>query len=86
MASQLAVSVIRETGASRTQREKLKSDLRLEKELLRVEILEEGAHWNFPKMHMLAHFADQIPRYGQLVQYSMEIGEAYHKPLKDAYR
>src|SRR5258706_2269914 len=37
-------------------------------------------------MHMLIHYCDQIQEYGQLPQYSTEVGEAYHKPLKDAYR
>jgi hypothetical protein len=36
-------------------------------------------------MHMISHFAEQIQKYGQLPQYSTEIGEAYHKPLKEAY-
>ena len=34
---------------------------------------------------MLIHYCDQIQEYGQLLQYSMEVGEAYHKPLKDVY-
>jgi len=44
-----------------------------------------GAHYNFPKIHLISHFAGQITRYGSLPQYSTEICEASHKPLKDAY-
>ncbi|KAF8441952.1 hypothetical protein BGX38DRAFT_1144152 [Terfezia claveryi] len=32
-----------------------------------------GAHYNFPKMHLISHFADQIAKYGSLPQYSTEI-------------
>ena len=85
-ASRQEISAARTKGTSKTQLNKLSKDLRLEHELLKKDILEEGSHWNFPKMHMLTHYAEQIPKYGQLVQYSTEVGEAYHKPLKDAYR
>ena len=54
--------------------------------MLQNDFLEEGVHFNFPKMHMMSHFATQIHQYGQLPQYSTEIGKALHKPLKDAYR
>lgn len=50
------------------------------------ELLEEKAHYNIPKIHLLSHYADQIPLFGSLTQYSTEICEASHKPLKDAYR
>ncbi|KAF8415574.1 hypothetical protein BGX38DRAFT_1074797, partial [Terfezia claveryi] len=45
-----------------------------------------GAHYNFPKMHLILHFADQIAEYGSLPQFSTDICEALHKPLKDGYR
>ena len=50
------------------------------------EALVEDSHFNFPKIHSLNHWADQIPRYRCLPQYSTEICEASHKLLKDAYR
>ncbi|KAF8441110.1 hypothetical protein BGX38DRAFT_1144420 [Terfezia claveryi] len=37
-------------------------------------------------MHLISYFADQIAKYGSLPQYSTEICEVSHKPLKDAYR
>ncbi|KAF8446788.1 hypothetical protein BGX38DRAFT_1270946 [Terfezia claveryi] len=37
-------------------------------------------------MHMLSHYSTQIIDFGSLPQYSTEITEALHKPLKDAYR
>ncbi|KAF8441129.1 hypothetical protein BGX38DRAFT_1071181, partial [Terfezia claveryi] len=44
-----------------------------------------NAYYNFPKMHLISHFMEQIAKYGSLPQYSIEISEASHKPLKDAY-
>ena len=50
------------------------------------EALVEDSHFNFPKIHLLSHWADQIPRFGCLPQYSTEICETSHKALKDIYR
>ena len=85
-ANRREMSAAKEAGKSKTQLDKLSKDCRLELDLLKSDIFEEGSHWNFPKMHMLSHYVEQIPRYGQLIQYSTEVSEAYHKPLKDAYR
>ena len=48
--------------------------------------LEEISHFNFPKVHLMMHWADKILRYGSLPQYSTEICETSHKALEDAYR
>ncbi|KAF8424429.1 hypothetical protein BGX38DRAFT_1074294, partial [Terfezia claveryi] len=48
------------------------------------EILQQGT-FNFPKLHLLSHYGSQIVDFGTLPQYSTEITEALHKPLKDAY-
>ncbi|KAF8430817.1 hypothetical protein BGX38DRAFT_1078551, partial [Terfezia claveryi] len=45
-----------------------------------------GVHYNFPKMHLISHFADQIAEYGSLPQFLTDICKALHKPLKDGYR
>jgi len=37
-------------------------------------------------MHLLSHCGSQITDFGSLPQYSTEVTEALHKPLKDAYR
>ncbi|KAF8418350.1 hypothetical protein EV426DRAFT_539685, partial [Tirmania nivea] len=50
------------------------------------EILKDGAHYNFPKIHLISHYAEQIPKFGALGQYSTDISEAMHKGFKDAYR
>ena len=50
------------------------------------EILSEGAYYNFPKIHLISHFAEQIPKFGSLPQYSTDITEYMHKAFKDAYR
>ncbi|KAF8437827.1 hypothetical protein BGX38DRAFT_1098346, partial [Terfezia claveryi] len=49
------------------------------------EILKDGAHYNFPKIHLISHYAEQIPKFGALGQYSTDISEAMHKGFKDAY-
>lgn len=72
--------------ASTSKRRKLTEEFRIEQEEMANDLLTEGAHYNFPKMHLISHFADQIFRYGSLPQYSTDICEALHKPLKDGYR
>ena len=74
------------SGAIRTQVEKLIKDLQFKQQITRNELLEEGSHYNFPKMHIMIHYCDQIEQYRQLPQYSIEVGQAYHRPLKDIYR
>ncbi|KAF8418320.1 hypothetical protein EV426DRAFT_679831 [Tirmania nivea] len=69
-----------------SKRRKLQQELQQETEQLVHDTLTSGAHYNFPKMHLISHFVDQIAKYGSLPQYSTEICEASHKPLKDAYR
>ena len=73
------------SGATRTQVEKLTKDLRFEQQIARNELLEEGSRYNFPKMHMMIYYYNQIEQYRQLPQYSTEVVEAYHRLLKDAY-
>jgi len=50
------------------------------------EILREAAHYNFPKMHLISHYAEQIPKFGALKQYSTDISKCMHKGFKEAYR
>ncbi|KAF8430740.1 hypothetical protein BGX38DRAFT_1083510, partial [Terfezia claveryi] len=42
--------------------------------------------FNYPKLHLLTHYAEQVIQFGTLPQYSTEITESLHKPLKDAYK
>jgi len=49
------------------------------------DILKEGTHYNFPKMHLISHYAEQILKFRALGQFSTEISECMHKGLKDAY-
>ena len=48
--------------------------------------LEGDSHFNFPKLHLLSHYADQIAQYGSLPQCSTQIYEASYKLLKYTYR
>jgi hypothetical protein len=51
-----------------------------------VDFAEDGAHWNFPKLHLMLHFRDQVHRFGSLGQWSTEIGKSSHRrQIKDGY-
>ena len=51
-----------------------------------AEYIEEGSDFNFPKIHLIQHFRDQIQRFGSLKQWSTEIGESSHKrQIKDGF-
>ncbi|KAF8468210.1 hypothetical protein BDZ91DRAFT_635239, partial [Kalaharituber pfeilii] len=50
------------------------------------DIVQCNSSFNFPKLHLLSHYTEQVFRFGSLPQCSTEISEAMHKPLKDAYR
>ncbi|KAF8432512.1 hypothetical protein BGX38DRAFT_1102926, partial [Terfezia claveryi] len=44
------------------------------------------ATFNYPKLHLLTHYIQQVIQFGSLPQYSTEITEALHKPLKEAHK
>ena len=71
---------------SASEKAKWRQENTLERRELVDEILKEEAHYNFPKIHLISHYAEQIPKFGALGQYSTEISETMHKGLKDAYR
>jgi len=58
---------------------------RQERQQVVQEVLSQ-ADFNFPKIHLLSHDNTQIRDFGSLPQYSTEVTEVMHKPLKDAYR
>ncbi|KAL7269363.1 hypothetical protein RUND412_007981 [Rhizina undulata] len=57
----------------------------LERHELVDTILKEGAYYNFPKIHLISHYVEQIEKYDSLPQWSTEIYKSSHKPLKNAY-
>jgi len=61
------------------------TEARRERQQVVQEVLSQ-ADFNFPKIHLLSHYNTQIRNFGSLPQYSTEVTEALHKPLKDAYR
>lgn len=73
-------------GLTTAQRARLAEDQQVERGCRIDQVLKEDSHLNFPKLHPLSHYADQIAEYGTLLQYSTEICEGMHKPLTDAYR
>ena len=68
-----------------SQRAKQAAANKDERQQLVHDILQQGT-FNFPKLHLLTHYDLQIKDFGTLPQYSTEITEALHKPLKEAYR
>jgi len=75
---------VKELTAS--EKAKLHQEDALERWNLVDEILREAAYYNFPKMHLISHYAEQIPKFGALKQYSTDISECMQKGFKEAYR
>jgi hypothetical protein len=73
-------------GLTASEKAKVRQEDGLEHWNLVDEILREAAHYNFPKMHLISHYAEQIPKFGALKQYSTDISECMHKGFKEAYR
>jgi len=68
------------------QKARAAAEDREERVYLINQVLVEDSHFNFPKMHLIMHWADQISRYSSLPQFLMEICETSHKAFKQAYR
>ena len=51
-----------------------------------MKVMLRQATFKYPKLHLLTHCAQQIILFELLPQYSTEIIEAHHKPLKGSYR
>ena len=62
-------------GLTVSEKAKARQDNTLQRRDLVDEILREGAHYNFPKIYLISHFAEQIPKFGSLPQYSKDITE-----------
>jgi len=73
-------------GLTAAEKAKLCQEDALEHRNLMNEILREAAYYNFPKMYLISHYAEQIPKFGALKQYSMDISECMQKGFKEAYR
>jgi len=57
----------------------------LERRFLINQVLEEESDFNFPKIYLLSHYADQIFQYSSLPQYSTGSCETSHTLFKNAY-
>ena len=74
-------------GKSATDRERLRREWQEFIDSEMVEYHEEGSDFNFPKIHQLLHFREQIQRYGCLKQWPTETGESSHRTqLKESYK
>jgi len=52
-----------------------------------MDLIHCGLHFNFIKIHLLSHFSDHIPQFGNIPMYSTEFGELTHKEqIKDRWR
>ena len=69
-----------------SEKAKARQDNTLQRRELVDEILREGADYNFPKIHLISDYAEQIPKFSSLPQYSTDITEYMHMEFKDAYR
>jgi len=63
---------------SPSEKARLRQENTLERRELMDEILKDGAYYNFPKIHLISHYAEQIPKFPLLGQYSTEINETMH--------
>jgi len=53
----------------------------------RIDLIHCELHFNFIKIHLLSHFSDHIPQFGNIPMYSTEFGELAHKEqIKDGWR
>jgi len=73
-------------GLTASEKAKLRQEDALEHRNLVDKILREAAHYNFPKMHLISHYAEQIPKFSALKQYSTDISKYMHKGFKETYR
>jgi len=73
-------------GLTASEKAKLRQEDPLERRNLVDKILREAAYYNFSKMYLISHYAEQIPKFGTLKQYSTDISECMHKGFKEAYR
>jgi len=73
-------------GRTAAQKARAAAEDRDERAYLVNQVLVEDSHFNFPKIHLIMYWADQISHYGSLPQYSTEFCKTSHKALKDTYR
>jgi hypothetical protein len=77
---------VSEQNLTTSAKAKARQDNTFERQELVDEILRDGSHFNFPKIHLISHYAEQITKFGALEQFSTDIIESMHKGFKDAYR
>ena len=71
---------------STAYRQRIRDTWKVTIETEMAEYIEEGTDFNFPKIHLMLHFREQIQRFGSLKQWSTEIGESSHKhQIKDGF-
>ncbi|KAF8441132.1 hypothetical protein BGX38DRAFT_1272838 [Terfezia claveryi] len=61
---QIEASVTADLTAS--EKIKHRQENTFERKKLVDEILKDGAHYNFPKIYLISHYAEQIPKFGAL--------------------
>ena len=73
-------------GYTTMQKARVAAEDREERVYLINQVLVEDSHFNFSKMHLIMHWADQISYYGSLPQFLTEVCETSHKAFQQAYR
>jgi len=61
-----------------SKRRRMREDDRDEADELRMNMIDGESHFKFLKMHLLSHFCDHLPQFGNIPMYSREIGELAH--------
>jgi len=65
-------AMMRERVAT-SQRRQMRDDNRDQEDELRMDMIHGESHFTFIKMHLLSHFCDHIPEFGNIPMYSTEI-------------
>jgi len=70
-----------------SQRRQMREDDQDAEDELRMDMIHGESHFNFIKIHLLSHFCDDLPQFGNIPMYSTEIGELAHKmQIKEGWR
>ncbi|KAL0630557.1 hypothetical protein Q9L58_010596 [Maublancomyces gigas] len=70
-----------------SKKRKVAAEHKLERSDQLRNIYREESHFNFIKIHLLAHFTGHVKRFGNIPSYSTEVGEVCHREqIKVGYR
>jgi len=72
---------------ARSKRRRFRDDDQEEEHERRMDLIDFESPFNFIKIHLLSHFSDHMPQFGNIPMYSTDFGELAHKEgIKDGWR